>query len=233
MIGSLCFRPAFLSQRWLAAGVLRPFPTRRSSDLLAATRRQSSCPRAGSDSCPWLQNALRPRASTPVTTLIATPAQAPICHRALAAARAYALSRGSSAARRRRIVHHRTSSSSGSIPHDRQPVLPPRLPLSTLAGRRRPTPVPYTTLFRSSRGDAASIILPPSRIGQLPLAAECIAAPSIDAGDDADCNASAGADLPPCPCCGSRLRIIERFQRGETPTHRPSPHQLVFRFNTS
>jgi Putative transposase/Transposase zinc-binding domain len=59
------------------------------------------------------------------------------------------------------------------------------------------------------------------------------AAPSIDAGDDADCNGSAGADLPPCPCCGSRLRIIERFQRGETPTHRPSPNQLVFRFDTS
>ena len=58
------------------------------------------------------------------------------------------------------------------------------------------------------------------------------AAPSIDAGD-ADCNGSAGADLPPCPCCGSPLRIVERFQRGETPTHRPSPHQLIFRFDTS
>jgi hypothetical protein len=58
-------------------------------------------------------------------------------------------------------------------------------------------------------------------------------AQSIDAGDDADCNDSAGADLPPCPCCGSSLRIIERFQRGETPTHRPSPHQLVFRLDTS
>jgi hypothetical protein len=58
-------------------------------------------------------------------------------------------------------------------------------------------------------------------------------APSTDAGDGADCNDSSGADLPPCPCCGSRLRIIERFQRGETPTHRPSPHQFVLRFDTS
>ena len=57
--------------------------------------------------------------------------------------------------------------------------------------------------------------------------------PSIDAGDDTDRDDSAGGDLPPCPCCGSRLRIIERFQRGETPTHRPSPPQLVFRFDTS
>ena len=42
-----------------------------------------------------------------------------------------------------------------------------------------------------------------------------------------------GQRLPPCPCCGSRLRIIERFLRGETPTHQPSPPQLVFRFDTS
>ena len=32
-----------------------------------------------------------------------------------------------------------------------------------------------------------------------------------------------GADLPPCPCCGARLRIIEIFLPGETPMHRPSP----------
>lgn len=43
-----------------------------------------------------------------------------------------------------------------------------------------------------------------------------------------------GADLPPCPCCGSRLRIIERFHRGEAPTHAPSPYrQFVFRFDSS
>jgi hypothetical protein len=50
--------------------------------------------------------------------------------------------------------------------------------------------------------------------------------PSSEACDD-------GADLPPCPCCGSRLRIIERFQRGEAPTHAPSPHQFVFWFDSS
>ncbi len=57
------------------------------------------------------------------------------------------------------------------------------------------------------------------------------AVPCGDANEDADCGVR--DDLPPCPCCGSRLRIIERFQRGETPTHRPSPPQLVFRFDTS
>jgi Putative transposase len=25
--------------------------------------------------------------------------------------------------------------------------------------------------------------------------------------------------IPPCPCCGARMRIIERFKRGETPRH--------------
>ena len=32
-------------------------------------------------------------------------------------------------------------------------------------------------------------------------------------------NAS-GPDLPPRTCCGSRLRVIETFLRGEAPTHR-------------
>jgi hypothetical protein len=44
---------------------------------------------------------------------------------------------------------------------------------------------------------------------------------------------STAADLPPCPCCGARLRIIETFLRGETPTHRPTPRPLVFRIDTS
>jgi len=47
-------------------------------------------------------------------------------------------------------------------------------------------------------------------------------APKGDAGAD---------DLPPCPCCGSRLRIIETFERGETPRHRPSPPAI--RIDTS
>ena len=57
-------------------------------------------------------------------------------------------------------------------------------------------------------------------------------APPVEPADHT--NDDDGADdLPPCPCCGARLRIIERFQRGETPTHRPSPPQIVFRLDTS
>jgi Putative transposase len=38
---------------------------------------------------------------------------------------------------------------------------------------------------------------------------------------------------PPCPCCGARMRIIERFNRGETPRHRPSPCPGTIRIDTS
>ena len=43
----------------------------------------------------------------------------------------------------------------------------------------------------------------------------------------------AGADLPPCPCCGSRLRIIETFRRGQAPTVRPAPRAHPFKIDTS
>ena len=44
---------------------------------------------------------------------------------------------------------------------------------------------------------------------------------------------TSGVNLPLCPCCGARQRIIERFLRGETPTHRPTPRPLVFKVDTS
>jgi Putative transposase len=36
-----------------------------------------------------------------------------------------------------------------------------------------------------------------------------------------------------CPCCGGRMIIIERFQPGSTPHHRPSPPAPVIRTDTS
>ena len=50
----------------------------------------------------------------------------------------------------------------------------------------------------------------------------------VSASDD-----PAGAELPSCPCCGSRQRIVETFLRGETPRHRPSSRPLVFKVDTS
>jgi hypothetical protein len=48
---------------------------------------------------------------------------------------------------------------------------------------------------------------------------------STDATDD-------DADTP-CPCCGSRMRIIEVFKRGQTPKHRPSPRPITISIDTS
>jgi hypothetical protein len=59
-----------------------------------------------------------------------------------------------------------------------------------------------------------------------------VTSPETAADTPAAADAS-GADLPPCPCCGSRLAIIETFLRGETPSHRPTLRPLVFRFDTS
>ena len=50
---------------------------------------------------------------------------------------------------------------------------------------------------------------------------------------DNDCSDDPETLTLPCPCCGSRLRIIEMFKRGETPRHRPSPRPIVIRIDTS
>jgi len=38
---------------------------------------------------------------------------------------------------------------------------------------------------------------------------------------------------PICPCCGSKMRIIEVFQRGQTPRHKASPRTPAIRIDTS
>jgi hypothetical protein len=50
--------------------------------------------------------------------------------------------------------------------------------------------------------------------------------------------ANANADQPQtpehrCPCCGGRMIIIERFERGSTPRSHPSPPTPVIRIDTS
>jgi hypothetical protein len=50
--------------------------------------------------------------------------------------------------------------------------------------------------------------------------------------------ANADADQPQtlehrCPCCGGRMLIIERFERGSTPHYHPSPPTPVIRIDTS
>jgi hypothetical protein len=62
------------------------------------------------------------------------------------------------------------------------------------------------------------------------LGGDAVAKGPLDASPDDE---TIGTDLPPCPCCGSRLRIIETFLRGETPIHQPTPPPIVFRLDTS
>jgi hypothetical protein len=38
---------------------------------------------------------------------------------------------------------------------------------------------------------------------------------------------------PTCPCCGGRMIIIEVFERGATPRHRPTGPAVVIRIDTS
>src|SRR6202022_4163211 len=50
--------------------------------------------------------------------------------------------------------------------------------------------------------------------------------------------ANTNADQPQtpehrCPCCGGRMIIIERFERGSTPRYQPSPPTPVIRIDTS
>jgi hypothetical protein len=38
---------------------------------------------------------------------------------------------------------------------------------------------------------------------------------------------------PTCPCCGGRMIVIEVFERGATPQHRPTAPTSVIRIDTS
>jgi predicted RNA-binding Zn-ribbon protein involved in translation (DUF1610 family) len=50
------------------------------------------------------------------------------------------------------------------------------------------------------------------------------------------CGAEANEPKPlshPCPCCGGRMIIIERFRRGSSPRYRPATSTAVIRIDTS
>ena len=47
-------------------------------------------------------------------------------------------------------------------------------------------------------------------------------------------NADEPRVLPtPCPCCGGRMHVIETFEPGQMPRHRPSPPRAVIGNDTS
>jgi hypothetical protein len=67
-------------------------------------------------------------------------------------------------------------------------------------------------------------------------ARELLAVPTAQS-ETADTNcAEANEPKPPahpCPCCGGRMVIIERFERGFSPRHRPAASPIVIRIDTS
>ena len=76
----------------------------------------------------------------------------------------------------------------------------------------------------ANTGRAANIARLRELLGSTPIPAEKVASPSQDE--------PAETILPPCPCCGGRMIVIEIFERGMQPRYR-SPFAAVIWFDTS
>jgi hypothetical protein len=75
-----------------------------------------------------------------------------------------------------------------------------------------------------------------SRAHNIARARELLATPKPrnDALDQGSTDAGEPQTLSqPCPCCGGRMIIIETFQRGSTPRHRPTAPMVAIRIDTS
>jgi hypothetical protein len=72
---------------------------------------------------------------------------------------------------------------------------------------------------------ARELLMPPV------IPVDAIKAIRPNAADGA--NAAEQQTIHVCPCCGGRMIIIERFERGATPHHQPSPPTPVIRIDTS
>jgi len=73
-----------------------------------------------------------------------------------------------------------------------------------------------------------------TRADNIARARQLLAMPQSEAADT-NC-AEANEPKPPahpCPCCGGRMVIIERFERGSSPRHRPAASPIVIRIDTS
>ena len=69
-----------------------------------------------------------------------------------------------------------------------------------------------------------------AKADDLTAARDLLAAP---APAEADASESGTGAEKTCPSCGGRMHIIEVFNRGETPRHRPSPAPATIRIDTS
>jgi hypothetical protein len=72
---------------------------------------------------------------------------------------------------------------------------------------------------------ARELLMPPV------IPVDAIKAIRPNAADNA--NAADPQTTSVCPCCGGRMIIVERFERGATPHHQPSPPTPAIRIDTS
>ena len=56
---------------------------------------------------------------------------------------------------------------------------------------------------------------------------------AVSKPEDQPTGAAVDPSKPTCPCCGGRMIIIEVFERGATPRHRPTGPTIVIRIDTS
>jgi hypothetical protein len=70
---------------------------------------------------------------------------------------------------------------------------------------------------------------------QIATARKLLATPAPNIATEANSTDDAADDTldPPCPCCGSRMRIIEVFNRGQTPRHQPPRRPIPIQIDTS
>src|SRR6266700_5867916 len=74
----------------------------------------------------------------------------------------------------------------------------------------------------------------PSCADNIARARELIGVPMPqDHNADADAAHEPPTPSHPCPCCGGRMIIIETFERGSTPPHRPTAPLVAIRIDTS
>ena len=74
------------------------------------------------------------------------------------------------------------------------------------------------------------------RAGNVARARELLTLPVLPVDAIEAANTTADEAQPAkhaCPCCGGRMIIIERFERGSTPHYHPSPPTPVIRIDTS
>src|SRR5262249_8754932 len=72
-----------------------------------------------------------------------------------------------------------------------------------------------------------------SRVANIARARELLAVPVPAQEPDTSQAATDQDRARPCPCCGGRMIIIETFERGSQPKHRPTAPSQTIRIDTS